>query len=91
MDYLFTAIPLFICVQSRKVYTDAYILSRSLAPRVVIVGIVEILTTVNIQHHQVIDPEISTVIQALDSGGAVPHPFKHQVDRLVVKDGVLFR
>lgn len=54
-------------------------------------GILEELSAVDIRAKQQEDPELATTVKALMEGGRVPRPYTKQENRLVIRDGVLFR
>ena len=49
------------------------------------------LPQVDVQAHQLEDPEINFTIEALGHNLPVHNRYKHQTSRLVVQDGVLYR
>lgn len=71
-------------------HANADSLSRSTALAMV-ATITEVLPKVDIRSHQLANPEIAAIIQALECGGTVPDSFRHQTDRLIVEEGVLYR
>ena len=54
-------------------------------------GILEVLNGVDIRAKQQEDSELATIVKALMEGGRIPHPYTKQENRLVIRDGVLFR